>query len=554
MNNKKLKASNSQQILNDIYIIYNKYGFINKFLYRDKGLYSLTSINKYFGSFNNAVKECSKLYVNDIKPEIKQHRSISKCRIVSDQTKLKLSIKRKEFIKKQSNKIFDFSKEEAIQKGIELFNKNGEILKDTYLNYTNYDKSTFLDMFKTFTNFLKEANLYEDMRIINNKKRGTKNNSFINGNDKIKDFTKEDCFYQAKIILNKYNNLHKDLFLKETNYDKKTFLNMFDNSFKKFINESGLYNEVKNLRKTKHHNFNNISKDDIIKIVVDCKNDCKSKFTSSYLYSNTSLTQSQIKKYFKSFSSMLLELNLQTNSKDKVTKDQILEHMWKLYNENGKLNTSIQRKDGYINQAMITREFGSFNDMLIEMGLKTNCGKNITEQELLYELKCLVEKFGTINTIILENEYKYCRQTYLNRLGNLDEICKKLNIPNINETYHNSSSIGRYCMYLFSLELNSECVLEHTFDWLINPLTNSKMRLDGYFSEYKLAIEYDGIQHFKYIEHIHKNYENYKMAIEHDKIKDQLCKENGITLIRIKYDEKLNRELVKQKLKDYLII
>ena len=554
MNNNKLKPLNSQQILNDIYTIYNKYNFINRNIYSKEGKYSIHYVEKYFESFNNALKECSKIYVNNITYNKQQHKPIYIKRKLSKLTKDKLSAKRKEYHKTNSNKIFDFTKKEAIQKGIELFNKEGEILKYTYLNYTNYDKLTFLNMFKSFTNFLKEANLYESMKEINNQKRGTKNNNFYYGNNKIKNFTKEDCFNKAKIILNKYNDLHKDLFLKETNYHKDIFLNMFDNSFKNFINESGLKEEIKNIRKIKHHNYNEISKTEMINVIIDCNKNCKGKFTSDYLYSNTHLTQSQIKKYFKSFSSMLLELNLKTNTKDKVTKDQILEHMWKLYNENGKLNTTIQRKDGYINQAMIAREFGSFNNMLVEMGLKTNCGKNITEQELLYELKCLVEKFGTINTIILDNECKYCRQTYLNRLGNLNEICKKLNIINENDKFSTISQIGQYCMYLFSSKLNSECILEHTFDWLINPLTNSKMRLDGYFDEYKLAIEYDGIQHYEYTPQLNKTYNDFLNRQKRDKIKDQLCKENGITLIRIRYDEKLNRELVEQKLKDHLIM
>jgi very-short-patch-repair endonuclease len=74
------------------------------------------------------------------------------------------------------------------------------------------------------------------------------------------------------------------------------------------------------------------------------------------------------------------------------------------------------------------------------------------------------------------------------------------------------------------------------------------MRLDGYFEEYKLAIEYDGIQHYEYMQKFDKKYDDFIKRQERDRIKDKLCKENRIKLIRIRYDEPLTEEYLKQKL------
>ena len=76
----KEKPLNSQQILNDIYIIYNKLNFINRNIYIKEGKYSIKYIDKYFGKFNNALKECSKLYLKDINYNKKEYKPIYKQR------------------------------------------------------------------------------------------------------------------------------------------------------------------------------------------------------------------------------------------------------------------------------------------------------------------------------------------------------------------------------------------------------------------------------------------------------------------------------------------
>ena len=410
-------------------------------------------------------------------------------------------------------------------------------------------------MFKNFKNYLQECNLYEQMKIINNIKKGTKNNRGSAKEFKlVTNFTREEAIQQANILFNQHNYLTKDIFLKSTRYHMNKINELFGN-FKNFMIESGIDKKIKNTRANNANPFNEISKEDIINDVKNLYNSTI-KFTNQYYLKNSQLKIgiSTIKKYFGTFTNMLKELNISINIQRNITKEEILEHMWHLYNKHGKLTSGIQRNDKKFGVTLINSRFGSFGNMLKEMGLKANIAQNVTTEELLNELNEIIKIHGTINSVLLDNETKYCRQTYLNRLGSLSEICEKLNIMYNCSKSSTISDMGLYCVYIFSKILNHTASIETTFDWLRNPLTNSKLKLDGYFEEYKLGIEYDGIQHYKYTPKIDKTYEKFQIRQARDEVKNQLCVENGIKLIRIKYDEPLTEKFIRQKLIEHKII
>ena len=56
-------------------------------------------------------------------------------------------------------------------------------------------------------------------------------------------------------------------------------------------------------------------------------------------------------------------------------------------------------------------------------------------------------------------------------------------------------------------------------------------------NELLYLIEYNGIQHYKYIDFLHRNQENFEAYKLKDKIKMEYCTKNNIELIIIKYDE-----------------
>jgi len=84
-----------------------------------------------------------------------------------------------------------------------------------------------------------------------------------------------------------------------------------------------------------------------------------------------------------------------------------------------------------------------------------------------------------------------------------------------------------------------------------SPYWLNKQRLDVYFPELNMAIEYQGKQHFEAIEYFGGD-EAFIRNQERDKIKYKLCIENGVDLIYINYTEKVNKNLMKRKLHKYL--
>ena len=72
-------------------------------------------------------------------------------------------------------------------------------------------------------------------------------------------------------------------------------------------------------------------------------------------------------------------------------------------------------------------------------------------------------------------------------------------------------------------------------DFLRNPVTGNRfnLELDCYDESLKLAVEYNGAQHYKYIPYFHKNKEAFLNQKYRDQMKRHLCIENRVNLIEI---------------------
>lgn len=74
-------------------------------------------------------------------------------------------------------------------------------------------------------------------------------------------------------------------------------------------------------------------------------------------------------------------------------------------------------------------------------------------------------------------------------------------------------------------------------DWLKNKEGNN-LELDMYCEELKLAIEYNGIQHYKFSSYFYKDEASFQKRLDDDKLKAQLCTNNKIDLIVVPYTVK----------------
>lgn len=86
-------------------------------------------------------------------------------------------------------------------------------------------------------------------------------------------------------------------------------------------------------------------------------------------------------------------------------------------------------------------------------------------------------------------------------------------------------------------------------DFLRNPVTGGEynLELDCYNAELSLAVEYSGVQHYKYVPYFHKNKEAFLNQKYRDDMKRRICKEYGVNLIEVPYTVKV------EEIRPYLI-
>ena len=90
-------------------------------------------------------------------------------------------------------------------------------------------------------------------------------------------------------------------------------------------------------------------------------------------------------------------------------------------------------------------------------------------------------------------------------------------------------------------------------DFLRNPVTggNFNLELDCYNAELGLAVEYNGIQHYKYTPYFHRSKDHFMNQKYRDDMKRRICKENRIVLIEVPYTVKIEniRKFLMDKLR-----
>lgn len=69
--------------------------------------------------------------------------------------------------------------------------------------------------------------------------------------------------------------------------------------------------------------------------------------------------------------------------------------------------------------------------------------------------------------------------------------------------------------------------------WLRNPKTKRLLQLDCYSERLQIAVELDGPFHHVFMEHYHKTLERFRDLQFRDRLKERLCLEHGVKLIRV---------------------
>lgn len=138
-----------------------------------------------------------------------------------------------------------------------------------------------------------------------------------------------------------------------------------------------------------------------------------------------------------------------------------------------------------------------------------------------------------------------------------------------NENRKFGSVANKLLCKIFEEYLDREVKLNYRPDFLKNPETKRNLEYDLYDPISKVAIEYNGEQHYVYPHKFHKNYKKFEDQVFRDSLKEKLSYENGDILVVIPYyidvaiyDEKkkkyilcddLSEETREKKLKKHLI-
>ena len=97
-------------------------------------------------------------------------------------------------------------------------------------------------------------------------------------------------------------------------------------------------------------------------------------------------------------------------------------------------------------------------------------------------------------------------------------------------------------------EIECRRVMETTFNRPFNKIRPNFLRnvngqnleLDIYNDELKIAVEYNGRQHYEYVPYFHRTRESFNNQKQRDFIKRLLCEKHGIFLIEVPYNVKIN--------------
>ena len=269
-----------------------------------------------------------------------------------------------------------------------------------------------------------------------------------------------------------------------------------------------------------------------------------------------------IMNHFDSWTNALQMLGIEPNIHHFVTKEELDNDVVKVFQETGNTKRENYLKHGKYSRQIVKNHYKTWNNLLQSLGYDINMYKpgQYTKNDIMKDYLKLSEDNGAL---LSSYDYrvlgKFSQPVIDSNFGSFTNFKAELK-----EKYYNSykelfdkeivSSLHCERIKAFASEiLGHNYYSEYTFDWLINDKTGFPMYLDIYYPEYKLAIEVDGGQHYKYVEFIHGTYNAFLEQQYRDGLKNKLLAEHGISLIRVKpYFGKKEEKKLSQRLQDVL--
>lgn len=166
------------------------------------------------------------------------------------------------------------------------------------------------------------------------------------------------------------------------------------------------------------------------------------------------------------------------------------------------------------------------------------CGRMISGKKTSFTQKLFVERSKKVHG----NKYDYSKSVYVGARNKLCVIC-----PKHGEFWQTADAHirGQGCPECSKHrvskgeDLIKKFLEERKVDFIHNKACLDflgELRPDFYLPDYNLIIEYDGEQHFKPVD-LFGGDEEFLKTQERDKLKNKLCEEHNIKLVRISYTQ-----------------
>ena len=247
-----------------------------------------------------------------------------------------------------------------------------------------------------------------------------------------------------------------------------------------------------------------------------------------------------IKRKFGSLAAGLKACNIPAKPKQhrNVSKEDLEMELLRLHKEHGYLSKPLVEKYSKYGPKIVNRIYGSFANMYKSLGINRHPSGYIpSDQELLDEFRRLLKEHETISQDIIAGYGRFSTTCYKDRFGSINNVRKILGIK---EVFAGESLHAEWIFRKIGRMINEEPRFETTFEWLKNPETGAHLRIDAYYPENNLAVEYNGPQHYVLDSRYTTTVEQLEYRKFLDKLKLKLLKEHGIRTLVIHYKDNVN--------------
>ena len=349
--------------------------------------------------------------------------------------------------------------------------------------------------------------------------------------------SKEDFYKEIERIYKIENRINVNIFNKHTKLDigYVYYVNKFG-GIKSICNELGL----------EYLYYNQASKEELINRANDLYN--KHGYINKDLCCENNISSSAVRNAFGSYNNLFKILNIDLNMPRFVTEEELLEDIKDFNLKYSSVSSTKYRKLGKYSCTIINK-YGGWRKMLDKLNIKP-LYRNFVKEYMVEKVKKIYDEYGFITKDLVNDNTDFTYQAFSSYFKNKKEMSEALGCKNAFKSGR-SQSEKIISKILNEIIGEDNYIEEMTWNWLKNKKNRRNMYCDFYIPKLNLVIEYNGKQHYMFVERFHVTEEKYQEQIYRDNLKAKLLREHNVKLEIIRYDQKVTYELINNIIKKY---